>query len=250
MPKLKTQHTSKLFYKRFKYKAVVRTPQTSFIRYATRKDIEHLFNSEKIEQWRGPAIHQSLSPYISTTNDWKVDSRRKTWDNRFTLYKLYTWIQTHYDNQKHTIRNEGDKLALFTNDKLIWENFCGAFKNHINELVWPKNEFHDQYLTHNPNNIICKKLPYDKFRYKINIRGKVESQDGFADWIKNYNGDLKASEKLLTGIRRGYYYSDNKFLYSTNSEMMLLLQMFLGNSIKDIQEYITEAELDEQQSTT
>ena len=46
MPQLKTQHTTKLFFKRFKYKAVVTTPQTSFIRYASRKDIDSLFNVE------------------------------------------------------------------------------------------------------------------------------------------------------------------------------------------------------------
>jgi len=253
MPKLKTQHTNKLFFKRFKYKAVVSTPQTSFIRYASRKDIDSLFNAESLEQWGGvkDRISYGYSSFsLGTLHDWQSKSQRRIWDNRFTLYKLYNWIQQHYNTEHHKIRNEGDRLAFFTNNKATWENFCGAFKNEIAELVWPKDEHHEDYFEKYPNNIICKRLPYDKYRYKINLRGHVVRQDGFGEWIKNYKGDLKASGSLIDGIKRGYYYSDGKFLYSTNSEMMLLLQMYLGDSIKNIQEYITEAELDEQYKTS
>ena len=252
MPKLKTQHTNKLFFKRFKYKAVVQTPQTSFIRYATRKDIDALFSAEKLEQWQGvqgPLSYGYSNFTIGSIHDYKSQSRKRVWNNRFTLYKLFNWITTNYNTNDHKIRNEGDKLAFFTNDKKLWEDFCGTFKNEISELVWPKNEQHEQYFNEHPNNIICKQLPYNKYRFKINLCGEVVRNEGFGDWIKNYKGELKASDNLIKGIKRGYYYSDGKFLYSTNSEMMLLLQMYLGDTIRNIQEYITEEELDEQHKT-
>jgi len=249
MPQLKTQHTSKLFFKKYKYKAVVTTPQTSFIRYASKKDIENLFSAESREQWTGitsPLSYGYGSFSVGTLHDYKDKQHKRVWDNRFNLYKLFNWLNENYDNKNHQIRNEGDKLALFTNDKATWESFCDAFKNQITELVWPKNEKHEAYLNKNPTHIICKNLPYNKYRYKINLRGRVARQDGFKEWIQNYKGDIKASGNLLDGIKRGYYFSDGKFLYSTNSEMMLLLQMYLGDSIRSIQQYITEAELDGQ----
>ena len=250
---MKTQHTSKLFFKRYKYKAVVTTPQTSFIRYASRKDIESLFNAESRERWSGitsPLSYGYGHFSMGSLHDYKDKQHKRVWDNRFTLYKLFNWIKENYNTEQHKIRNEGDKLAFFTNDKKLWENFCGTFKDQISEIVWPKNEQHEQYFNEHPNNIICKQLPYSKYRYKINLKGHVVKQEGFGEWIQNYKGDLKASGNLIDGIKRGYYYSDGKFLYSTNSEMMLLLQMYLGDSIKTIQEYITEAELDEQHTTT
>jgi len=249
MPKLKMQHTSKLFFKKYKYKAVVTTPQTSFIRYASRKDIERLFNAESQEQWSGitsPLSYGYSKFSLGSLSDYKQKQHKRVWDNRFTLYKLFNWINENYDTKHHKIRNEGDKLAFFTNDKDLWENFCGTFKNQISEIIWPKNDRHERYFDENPNNIICQRLPYDKYRYKINLKGNVVKQQGFGDWIKNYKGELKASSSLIDGIKRGYYYSDGKFLYSTNSEMMLLLQLYLGEAIRNIQEYITEAELDEQ----
>lgn len=246
---MKTQHTTKLFFKCFKYKAVVTTPQTSFIRYASRRDIESLFQAESLEQWYRPFDRLSYgysTLSLDSLNDYRSKTRKSVWANRFTLYKLFIWINNNYLPKESKIRNEGDKLAFFTNNKEIWLNFCAEFKNEITELVWPKDEIQDQYFDEYPNNIICKQLPYGKYRYKINLKGTVTKNEGFADWIKNYNGEIKASDNLLTGIKRGYYYSDGKFLYSTNSEMMLLLQMYLGDTIQNVQQYITEDELYEQ----
>ena len=249
---MKTRHTTRLFFKRFKYKAVVQTPATSFIRYASKKDIENLFKAERLEEWQGlqNALTYGYGHFsLSSLHDWKSKQHKRIWENRFTLYKLFNWINANYDTQNHKIRNEGDRLAFFTNDKKLWESFCGTFKDELSELVWPKSDIHSKYFNDNPNSVICKNLPYDKYRYKINLRGQVVRQEGFKEWIENYNGELKASGNLLKGIERGYYYSDGKFLYSTDSEMMLLLQMYLGNTIRNIEQYITEAELDEQYNT-
>jgi len=248
MPKLITQHTSKLFFNKFKYKAVVKTPRTSYLRYASRSEIEKLFSAERLEEWSGISNPNHSYHYANMNLDLhegRYKANKEVWENRFTLYKLYNWITTNY-NKDSKIRNEGNKLAFYTNDESLWLDLTNTFKNEINEIVWPKNEAHSKFFDENPTTIICKKLPYDKYRYKINLRGKVVHQAGFSEWISNYNGELKASGNLTNSIRRGYLYSDGKFLYSTNSEMMLLLQMYLGDTIRNIQEYITEAELDEQ----
>lgn len=240
---MKTSHTTKLFYKKYKYKAVVKTPRTSFIRYAKRSDIESLFNAERMEQWKGIGdLNYAYSSLSLGINDNRHKSHKEIWENRFTLYKLYNWIQKHYVHEVHKIRNEGDKLGFFTNDKVVWENFCGTFKDHLHEMVWPKNKKQEDYFTNNPNNIICQRLPYDKYRFKINLRGRLVRQTGFEEWVENYAGELKASKKLIENS----YYSDGRFLYSTDSEMLLLLQMYLGDSIRNTQQYITEAEINEQ----
>ena len=91
---------------------------------------------------------------------------------------------------------------------------------------------------------------YNKYRYKINIKLRGKNATGFGDWIKNYQGEIKASEKLLQGIARGYYYQDGKFVYSTDKDMMLLLTLYLGTYVQSVNEYITEAELDERHTNT
>ena len=71
---------------------------------------------------------------VGSLHDYKDKQHKRVWDNRFTLYKLFNWIKENYNTEQHKIRNEGDKLALFTNDKKLWENFCGTFKDQISEI--------------------------------------------------------------------------------------------------------------------
>ena len=244
---MKTNHTTKLFFKKFKYKAVVTTPATGFIRYASRKDIDSLFNAERLEEWPGvlgPLSYDYSNFTIGSVHDHKSQRRKQIWDNRFTLYKLFNWISKNYETNTHKIRNEGDKLAFFTNDKTLWEDFYRCFKKEITELVWPKNDTHSNYLDENPNTVICKELPYGKYRYKINLRRHTSKISNFNEWIENYKGDLKASGNL----QKGYWY-DGKFLYSTNNEIMLLLTLYLGDAIRDVQQFKLEAEINENSTT-
>ena len=50
---MKACHTNKLFYRKYKFKAVAKIPGCSFIRYANRDDIDRLFNSDSIQEWGG-----------------------------------------------------------------------------------------------------------------------------------------------------------------------------------------------------
>ena len=248
---MKACHTNKLFYRKYKFKAVAKVPGCSFIRYANRDDIDRLFNSESIQEWGGTKYNLTYHYTFENEDlkDWRTNRTKAVWNNRFNLYKLYNWLNENYaDHCK--VRNEGDKLGFFTSDKETYESFLSTFKDSIIELRWPKNKTHEEFLTNNPDAIVCSKLPYDKYRYKINIKLRGKNANGFGEWINNYKGEIKASEKLLQGIKKGYYYQDGKFVYSTDKDMMLLLTLYLGTYVQSVNEYITEAELDEQHTNT
>ena len=246
---MKASHTRKLFYKKFLYKAAIRTNETGFIRYAHRTDIERLFSSERYEDWGG-RIQEWRDPYAGYTwrnASYKDQRNKRIWQNRFTLYALYNWV-----NQNKAefpgdlnIRNEGDKFAIFTSHKEVWDDFTKTFNQYVCELVWPKNDEHKQYLLNNPSNVICNDLPFGKYRYKVNLKNRIESSiQGFDEWVKNYGGEIHVGESLQRSINQGRVYLENCGFYINDSSLITLIQMYLGNNVRDVTEYITDDELD------
>jgi len=245
---MKVEHTRKLFYKKFPYKATIKLKEAGFIRYANRKDLERLFIADRFEEWGGVRFGFE-SQYASYVRQDRFLTKRNQsiWNGRFRLFALYKWLDTNrkeYPNDIN-IRNEGDSFTIFTTYKDVWENFVSEFKDHVNEIVWPKDDNHTQYLLDNPNNIICTNLPYGKYRYKVNLKTKHDGGlKGLRGWIKNYDGEIQVAESLLDDLERGYTYLENRGLYIMDNSMITLLQMFLGNNVRSITEYITEDELD------
>lgn len=245
---MKASYTRKLFYKKFPYKASIVTPETGFIRYAHRKDIERLFSADKFEEWSGARLGYS-DPYASYVRSFDLQNRRNSniWKNRFKLYNLYVWVNDAQEEYKDelAIRNEGSKFSIFTSDKDLWDNFVKTFSDDVREIVWPKNDAHKQYLLENPNTVICKELPFGSYRYKINLKSRLQdSLRGISEWINNYDGDLKVAESLLKDLEQGYGYLENRGFYATDSSMLTLIQMYLGGNVKDVTKYITDDELD------
>ena len=246
---MKASYTRKLFYKKFPYKASIITPESGFIRYAHRKDIERLFSADKFEEWNGARLGftDHYASYVRKVFDRENRRNKNIWQNRFKLYNLYVWINNAQQDHRDeiAIRNEGNKFSIFTSNKTLWDNFVKAFSDEVYEIIWPKNDAHEQYLLANPNNVICKDLPFGSYRYKINLKSRLQgSLHGITEWINNYQGDLKVAESLLSDLERGYVYLENRGFYTVDDGMLTLLQMYLGSNVKDVTEYITDDELD------
>jgi len=245
---MKAEYTRKLFYKKFPYKATITTPETGFIRYAHRKDLERLFTCEKYEQWGG-VKHGFTDPYASWTRvSYKEGRNKRIWGNRFVLYKLYCWVvenRSQYPDDI-SIRNEGNEFTIFTLHKEIWDDFIKTFDKEIAQITWPKTDQHKKYLLENPTNIICNTLPFGKYRYKINLKSRIRDNNiqGMREWIENYKGEVHAAESLLKSLEEGYVYLENRGIYTNDESMITLIQMFIGDNIRNVTQYITDDELD------
>jgi len=245
---MNVEHTRKLFYKKFPYKATINLKEAGFIRYANRKDLERLFIADCYEQWGGVRFGFDNQYSTWVRKDRFINNRNeRIWNSRFRLFALYKWLETNrkeYPNDIN-IRNEGDSFSIFTTYKDVWDNFVAEFKDNIVDIVWPKDKVHEQYLLANPDNIICKNLPYGKYRYKINLKTRHEGNlKGLRVWIKNYDGEIQVAESLLNDLERGYTYLENRGLYVADSGMITLIQMYLGNNVRSITQYITDDEID------
>jgi len=238
--KLQVNHTSKLFFKKFLYKVELNVPSICFLRYYNGNDIMNaILSSETFDQFNRKVDRLK---YFNR----KYQNVKTYWENRFAYHRFVKLRQSLIDwEDEHQFRFESNKVGIYVNDNNLFERICREFHNEVCSLVWPANRNVIRYLRENPTNEVVDTLPHNKYRYKVNLRnGKVTTQikDNFADWIRQY-GDMHVTDIMLQKMRKGGYSLNGKFIYSTNKESMLLLQMFLGDLIKDVTEYKLTKEL-------
>lgn len=92
------------------------------------------------------------------------------------------------------------------------------------------------------NVILCKNIPFGKFKYKAIFRSKnIEDSVGFLKWIDNLGKDGKIApyyiteavrHNFLVGIRTGNY------IYITEGEYLSLLQLRIGHLLRCVKEYV------------
>ena len=249
---MKTQHTSKLFYNKFTHKISLNIPHIAATRYMKKQTIEALLNCETYEQWISTRKLTDKSHYmyigvsdLQTNTERLVNREKKLWKNRFTIYKLISFInELSLENIAFTKRIEGNNISLFLNDQKYFDKACKIFATSIVGLVWPKNEVQGSYLLNNPTDEIVKQLPYKKYRFKANIKGWFNTGTNLkmTEWIQNYS-EIKATDLTLKELDDGFT-TNGKFIYVTDKKTMLLLEMYLGNILKDITTYKLESEIE------
>lgn len=174
-----------------------------------------------------------------------ISREKKLWNNRFIIYKLINFVnELSFENVPFSKRVEGNNISLFLNDQNYFDKACKIFTTNVVELVWPKTEEHGSYLLNNPTDEIVKQLPYKKYRFKANIKGwfNIGTNLKIKEWLQNYS-EIKATDLTLKELDDGFT-TNGKFIYVTDKKTMLLLEMYLGNILKDITTYKLESEIE------
>ena len=238
--KLVTQHTKKLLYGKYLYKASLFVPGVSWLRYSKEKNIDSLCTCESYEEFIAKNVPAYGTSFWPSSDNGLVIRNRKIWNSRFLLYKIATMIQDIKVKHDITIRLQDDTIGFYLNSKDVWENICRRFKDNVSELSWPE----DTNVFSLTNGIeLVKRYPHNKFKYKINLKSGIVSNDvkqNFQSWIEQYP-EFKVSDKTLESLKRVYLDGNGKFLYSTNLKNVLLLQMFLGELIGKTTTYKLES---------
>ena len=242
---MKANHTHKLFFRKYAYKATIRCPRVAVIRYPDHQNLTFLSKAETFGEYCN-LLRKTKQGFLLTTWDNETQHTKRLWEARFLIFKILS-MKEKLLNQgvSFTLRLESDTCGFYTNDAQSWNEVCRMFKDNIIDICWPKDNKHLNYLLTNPTNEIVKDYPYQKYQYRINLRSVMlpnSLRENFREWVNSYN-DVKISDITINTVEKGGYTLNGKFLYSTNKKMMLLLQMYLGNAIKDITEFKLEKEL-------
>lgn len=162
--------------------------------------------------------------------------------NKHTL-KEFVGAVTPYLGRKDEIqiRAEGAHFNLFCKDSDIFNNIISNLNSWIRSVYEPASEEELEFLLDNNNKrLLCDKIPYEKYNYKIVMKGHgTDIKEQFYNWSKNYGEDkIKISPQTIRWMTGYYYYKQDPFFYVSNGPMLTMARLFLGDQVSRVYEYV------------
>ena len=231
---MQVKTTSKLFYKKYPYKVDCRVQGASYItRLGISQTVAMCNRDEEIVEHRG----------------WR-------WHTPIDKVRLASFIKCvkKYINKKDEldikIRSEGDGFCLFCNDADLYEELKIKLNPYIRCVTIPASKEVLTYMLDNgPRKIIVKKIPYDLYKYRISLDTNTPSavKRNFQEWIKKYDSKTfkisGTTKDWLLENRR--YWIQSPFFYVQDSSALTMTSLYLGSSIKRIEEFVTVDSINE-----
>lgn len=212
--------TNRKFYNKWVYKISLCIPGISIIRSRSHSEVEAICSLNK--------IYNGITPY----------SIKKAILNKNEILKINDFIFNL--KAEHGKRIEGDYIDFYTNDSEIYNTILTTFSNVVKICYAPRNDLIEEL---NSNKyIICNKLPYNKYRYKVYIlphklKTSFLEKQKYISWIENQSKIL-VSEKTKKWFIKMEFNWDRRYMYVEDKNTLLLLQMRNPNVLGRIYEYM------------
>lgn len=220
MLSLHRQITKKLFYDQWPYKITCNIKGISLVRS---HPVEDILNGKYCRKY--------------SYNTLKFD--KKKLDHFLSLSEKYI------NDSTIKKRLEYHKVSFYALTKEKHQEMLDVLKEYTTESFEPENEDELQKLLNNKHFIICKELPYKKFRYKVTFKEMpVNVRQNLIVWAEKYTNN----ELYITPSTRIHFKGEkNKFgthyFLIKHKSMITFISLAAAGYIRRTDEYITQEEI-------
>ena len=222
LPKTKT--TTRKFYGKWLYKVSLHLEGCSLYRMRSITEIKVILSQEAPPGRWG-----------TYTAAWRA------WNNRALLEPFFTLLEQ-YSKDTFNIRIEGANLDLYTNDSAIYEKFSNEFSGQVIHRFAPEETSLD-LLNENSNYIVVKKLPKDRYRYRVYLKphkmaNDIEGKTNFIKWIKAQDGRITCSETLESWFIATNWNWDRRYVLVEDESTLLMLKLRSSDAVGRIYNFV------------
>lgn len=145
-------------------------------------------------------------------------------------------------------RIEMGSASIFSLTKEEHDQVCKLLGVWLSSTTEPDNETQLEFLlAQTGKKILCNKLPFDKYQYKIYLKDLTyEKRVNLKDWLSKYGDKVRMTEsswRWINGIQRWVW---KPFFYAVDQNMMSMVCLYLGDSIESFEEFITNSSINTQ----
>lgn len=138
------------------------------------------------------------------------------------------------------IRCEGNLFNIYCKDPALFDQLCIKLGFWISKTWTPSEEVTEFYKNNSNKKILCNKLPYDLYPYKVYLKRSADSnsRESFGKWIKNYNEKIKTSPQTIKWINNNHGCWGSVYVYVKDQPTLSMVGLFLGNNVSKVEEFI------------
>ena len=218
----KPKLTKRKFYNRWLYKITLFCPGVSLYRLLSYNE----------------TINYLVSP--TTYKKSVFSSHHKALKNKINFLALTTFLSK-LNKQDFAQRIESNTIDLYVNNESIFDSLSSTFESIIVHRYAPTAN--NLGILENTDFILAKKLPYNKYRYKIfllphKLQGDTESKNNYLDWLDSQQNRILISESVKKWFQYTNWYWDRRYMYVEDANTLLMLKMRDSQVLGKIYEYI------------
>jgi len=143
--------------------------------------------------------------------------------------------------EDYTKRLESNLIDIYTNDETIYKNACSLFYDQIVHHFEPEQS--SVNLLSKSNFIVVKKLPHDKFRYKVfltphRLKHDKEKKQQFLSWLDTQNDRIRISGTVKDWFIRTDWNWDRRYVLVTDEATLLMMKMANPDAVGKVYEHV------------
>lgn len=140
------------------------------------------------------------------------------------------------------IRLEVNVIDIYIRDYDTYNQILYDLEPWIRGIWEPENQESLNFLLSSNNiKILCDDYPYNKYKYKVYIKYKIneEARKSFSSWIKHYPNKIYAIGESAKWLENDFYFVWNPSIYVEDQATLSMIGLFLGGSVQKVEEYVT-----------
>lgn len=139
------------------------------------------------------------------------------------------------------VRAEWNTLNFYTDTFDSYSTIKKTLEYWIVKLTEPANlEELELLMNSNTRKVMCNKLPYDKFQYRIVLKPSMPTgiREKFLEWANNFPDAIQSTEKTLQWLHGEQRYLQDPYIYVEDPKQITFIKLLLGQYIARCEEYV------------
>lgn len=230
MKQMKLHETKKLHYGKYLYKISIETPLSSIFRTDNRRNNKLYYAKTKIDEYISESRNK---PIVINTRFRKTVIQTSHIQDARTIYTVLI------NETDYFIRCESKKLMIYTNLLSLIDKLSSRVTGKVE--IWQPDDKALTTLKDQKNVIISDK--HTDYPYKITF-GSKSGKPELAAWIEKNTDKVLAGPVLMKNLQRSNSWIQGQYIFARDENIIMLLQMIIGDNISRIDKVIYKANID------